>query len=201
MIFNLLLEAFFLLFPLAFFRKHGLNAVKELGLERKKASSACKQSLIILGAMAFASIALSFAFIALGINDISKVSEALLEAKSASLFFAFSLTIGVFLEEFFFRGFLIKYFEELFFPKFHAKKAKSAKAKLNNFFAEYSGVLASSIIFGLMHVLYGSIAEIAGAMALGAVLAFFWKKYKNLYANVYAHLLWNAIILIVGAMV
>ncbi len=173
MIFNILLELLFLAIPLYYFRKHKLKPVKELGLERKKASQAWKYSLIILAAMFLAAMALSALFSLANYNDLGKVSQALQEGKQDQAYFVFALTIGVVLEEFFFRGFLVKRI----------------------------GVLWSSAVFGAMHVLYGSIAEVAGAFALGLVLALCWKKYKNLYANTYAHLLWNAIGLIANTLV
>lgn len=171
MIFNILLELLFLAIPLYYFRKHGLNPVKELGLESKKAGHAWKYSLIILAAMFLTAMALSALLSLANYNDIGKVSEALQEAKKEPAYLVFALTVGVILEEFFFRGFLVKRI----------------------------GILGSSALFGAMHLLYGSIAEVAGAFALGLVLAHFWKKYKNLYANTYAHLLWNAMGLIASA--
>ncbi|KHO55210.1 MAG: CPBP family intramembrane metalloprotease [Candidatus Diapherotrites archaeon] len=173
MIFNILLELAFLLIPLYYFKKHRKSIAKETGLERKKASQAWKYSLIILGAMGITALALGIAFSIAGFNDSEKVSEALQEAIQEPLFLAFTLTVGVALEEFFFRGFLVKRW----------------------------GILASSAVFGIMHIFYGSVAEIAGAFFLGLVLAFFWKKYQNLYANIYAHLLWNAVALITATMV
>ena len=173
MILNILLELLFLAIPLYYFRKHKLKPVIELGLERKKASQAWKHTLIILAAMFLAAITLSAFLSLINYNDIGKVSQALQEARQEPAYFVFAFTVGVILEEFFFRGFLVKRI----------------------------GILSSSALFGTMHLLYGSIAEVAGAFALGLVLAYFWKKYKNLYANTYAHLLWNAMGLIASSFV
>ncbi|MDO8647438.1 MAG: CPBP family intramembrane metalloprotease [Candidatus Diapherotrites archaeon] len=192
MIFNFLLEAVLLLVPLVYFKRNGLNAVKELGLEGKKASSAWKYSLIILGAMALVSFALALVFNFFGANDISKVADVLQAAKSASLFFVFTITVGVVLEEFFFRGFLIKFIDRQLWGE---KKSQSRRAKARGFLQEYSGVILSSLFFGVLHFGYGSVSEIIGAVSLGLVLALFFKKYQNLYANTYAHLLWNAIVI------
>jgi membrane protease YdiL (CAAX protease family) len=192
MIFNLLLYALFLLLPLIYFRKRKLNAVKELGLEREKAASAWKTTLILFGTMFIVSLALGIALQQANSNDFEKVTEALKEAKNQPALLAFGLTIGVVLEEFFFRGFLIKFFNTNF-----AKAGKKSK----NFLQANFGIIMSSMLFGAMHALYGSIAEILGAIALGLMLAFFWQKYKNLYANTYAHLLWNAMSLVFAGFV
>lgn len=73
------------------------------------------------------------------------------------------LVVRVFLEEWFFRGFLVK----------------------------KTGVLFSSILFSIAHIGYGSYVELFGAFILGLVLAIYFKRIQNLWPLVAAHLLYN----------
>lgn len=191
----LLLYALFALIPLYYFKKRGLNASKELCLESSKASRALKPSLVTLASLFIAALVLGIVLSFFGPSDISNVSEALKSARDNGIVFALSLTLGVALEELFFRGFLVKFLGNLLW-----KRAGKARSKLSVFFRKYSGALLSSAFFGLLHFGYASFAEILGAFVLGMVLALCFLKYKNLYANIYAHLLWNSLVLIVLAM-
>jgi membrane protease YdiL (CAAX protease family) len=75
------------------------------------------------------------------------------------------LVIGVFLEELFFRTLLV--------PRI--------------------GVFFSALAFALLHLGYGSWAEIIGAFILGIVLGWYYKKHQDLFVNFYAHLLYNGV--------
>jgi len=190
MLANLLLDALLLLIPLYYFKSNGINAVESLGIGWKQACTAWKQSIPIIASMLVVALLVGLALNIAGGNDIGKVSDVLQQAKESQIYFIFALTAGVILEELFFRGFLIKFIDSALW-----QKAKKAKGGLALFFRNYSGVILSSVFFGALHFGYSSTAEIAGAMCLGLVLAFFFKKYNNLYANISAHLIWNALIL------
>ncbi len=79
------------------------------------------------------------------------------------------LVVRVFLEEWFFRGFLV--------------------SKM--------GVLFSAALFGIAHYGYGSIVEVTGAFILGIVLAYYFKRLKNLYPLYAAHFLYNSIVILI----
>jgi|GEM_PF-5495528 len=87
-----------------------------------------------------------------------------------SLGFIFLLIVlfGVIIEEFFFRAFLVERF----------------------------GILISTIAFALMHQTYGSWFELIGAFILGLIIAIWWSKYKDFWQVVFAHLLYNSVIIL-----
>ncbi len=89
--------------------------------------------------------------------------------QEAPLFLVYLLVVRVFAEEVFFRGFLVKRI----------------------------GALGSSFAFGLAHIFYGSATEIAGAIILGFVLAKSFEANKNLLPNIFAHFLYNLIIVFI----
>jgi membrane protease YdiL (CAAX protease family) len=53
------------------------------------------------------------------------------------------------------------------------------------------GVLASTLLFTFTHVAYGSVAELAGAFALGLVLALAYNRLKDPLPCIVAHVLFN----------
>lgn len=75
-----------------------------------------------------------------------------------------------FIEEFFFRSFLIDRF----------------------------GIFWSTLAFALMHISYGSLFEIIGAFALGLVLAFYWKKDRDVYVLFFGHAIYNLFIIFIA---
>ncbi len=168
----LILHALFLLAPLVYMKHTGKNIAKETGLEKEKLKKFPKPTILIFAALVIASMALSALFIAGEIDDSEKVTEVLRETQQNTPLIIYIMLVGVPLEEFFFRGFLVK----------------------------RAGKFLSSILFGIMHFGYGSIAEVAGAIALGYVLAWFFEKHKNLYANTFAHLMYNTLALAIVAL-
>jgi len=73
--------------------------------------------------------------------------------------------VRVFLEEYFFRAFLV--------PRV--------------------GVVVSSVLFGLTHYGYGSAGEIIGAIVLGMILAIAYKQHGRILPNYIGHLLYNLV--------
>ena len=121
--------------------------------------------------MALVVVSLFVSFIAnfLGLNDLQKVSDRITQIHAFSPFLiAYFLIVRVFAEEIFFRGFLVK----------------------------YAGWFFSSVLFGLAHFAYGSIAEVLGAFVLGLLLAKAFEKNKNILPNFLAHFFYNLIFLV-----
>jgi uncharacterized protein len=105
--------------------------------------------------------------VSFGFSDLDLVTEKI---KLLSPFFIFYLLIiRVFLEEWFFRGFLVY--------------------KTN--------ILFSSILFAIAHFGYGSIVEVVGAFILGFVLAYYYKKINNLYPLYAGHVLYNLFVIVI----
>ena len=116
------------------------------------------------------SILLSITLITLGINDFQGVETVLKQLLALSpLILIYLFVVRVFLEEWFFRAFLV--------PR--------------------TGVIISSVLFGLLHFGYNSTGEIIGAIVLGAVLALSYNQHKKIMPNFIAHLLYNLIVVLV----
>lgn len=98
-----------------------------------------------------------------GFADEGKVAEVIKRQGAVALLLA--VTVGPIAEEIFFRGLLSKKY----------------------------GILASSAAFGLAHYFYGSVVEIAGAVSIGLLFAWYVRKTDNLVAPVFAHCAYNAL--------
>ena len=55
------------------------------------------------------------------------------------------------------------------------------------------GMVLSSLLFGLFHISYGSIAEIIGAFLIGMVFAFVYKKSKSIITPILLHVGFNLV--------
>jgi membrane protease YdiL (CAAX protease family) len=55
------------------------------------------------------------------------------------------------------------------------------------------GVIVSGLVFGLFHIFYGSVSEIAGATAIGIILAFIFKKSRSIIPPIIIHFVLNLI--------
>lgn len=108
-------------------------------------------------------VLLSTLFTSFGLNDLEKVGEVVKINSQNLLLFLTLMIILVFVEEYFFRGFLVNRI----------------------------GLIPSSILFGLAHIGYGSIAELIGAIFLGLILAYWFKQNKSIIQNYLGHLLYN----------
>jgi len=124
----------------------------------------------IIGSLAlFAALFLGFILITgfvdlVGINDLDKVSQSITESTSQGFSeFILTLFFVLFLEEFFFRAFLLK----------------------------RMGMVPSNLVFTLLHTGYGSIAELIGVFVLGMILAYWYKKNNSLLQNYLGHLLYD----------
>ncbi|MCX6801625.1 MAG: CPBP family intramembrane metalloprotease [Candidatus Diapherotrites archaeon] len=179
-----LLDIFFVFVPLSWlWIEKGLKPplskekagalLRELGLRKENAIATLKKAATLLGFLLLAAFLLGIPLTLLGLNDTALVEKTALEVLAVPLLAAYILLVRVPCEEIFFRGFL---FREL---------SKSGPA---------IGIIGSSLVFALAHYGYGSIGEIIGALALGALLAAFYYRSKNLTINILAHMAYNFII-------
>ena len=135
-----------------------------MGFECLGAKKTSKKTIEILAVLFIVSTLLGMAFSFIGLVDAVKVEAAIKKIFLASPFLlAYLFIVRVIAEEIFFRGFLVK---EI-------------------------GIIGSAVSFGLMHVLYFSIAEVIAATVLGVLLAWFYKRNKSLYPNIIAHMAYN----------
>jgi membrane protease YdiL (CAAX protease family) len=167
MIEDIILLFFMIIFPLFWLRVIKKFDWKKIQKELIPVSKDIKKELIgslkLFFALLISFILLSFILTLLGLNDLEKVSEVIaLNMENAVLFIAL-MAVLVFFEEFFFRAFLVNRI----------------------------GIIPSSLLFGLAHFGYASIAQIIGAFALGLLLAYWFKQNKSIVQNYFGHLLYN----------
>ena len=136
---------------------------KELVPYSKDVKTELIGSIKLFLALFFSFVLLSIILTFLGLNDLEKVSEVIALNSQNLVLYILLMAILVFFEEFFFRAFLINRI----------------------------GLIPSSLIFGLAHVGYFSIAEMIGAFALGLLLAYWFKQNKSIVQNYFGHLLYN----------
>lgn len=111
-----------------------------------------------------------------GFNDQSKVADKVSGLPVSVLLLAiFAAPIA---EELFFRAFLVKFFD-------------------NFLKIPYTGIVFSSILFGLAHFTYGSIVEILGVLAIGLILASIFKISKSITPCILIHMIYNGLSIIV----
>jgi membrane protease YdiL (CAAX protease family) len=53
------------------------------------------------------------------------------------------------------------------------------------------GVIGSSLLFGVMHIFYGSVMEVVGAIIIGILLAMAYKKSRTIMVPIAIHLFYN----------
>ncbi|KFF02414.1 CPBP family intramembrane glutamic endopeptidase [Flavobacterium reichenbachii] len=96
--------------------------------------------------------------------------------KSYFLLFFTCVTAGI-TEELIFRGYLLPRLELLL------KNKKLA-------------VIISSIIFGFLHIGYGTLINVVGPIVIGLVFAVQYDKYRNIKILIMCHFLWDLLLLI-----
>ena len=111
----------------------------------------------------FLATVLAINIVATGLAAIG-ISDEGKVAKVVAFVLLFAVTIGPIGEELLFRGYL-------------AKK---------------TGILASSVMFGLAHYFYGSVVEMAAAVTIGLILAAYVKYEGNVYPAIAVHMVYNA---------
>jgi len=165
---NLLLDVGLLLVPLLFIilvEKKKIN-LEEFGFKTKGILDDLSLSAKIFLALMIYSLLFSIIFFVIGLNDFQGVEQGIRSILNFSpLLLIYFFVVRVFLEEFFFRAFLV--------PR--------------------AGVIVSSILFGITHLGYGSYAEVVGATLLGLVLAIAYKQNRRIMPNYIGHLLYNLV--------
>lgn len=171
---DILIDLFLIIFPISMTsRALGLKPKKlsdlkpvmeKLGFRKISIKKFFKQMIPLLAALVLISLTLSIILTLIQLNDLKQVAVAINKIQQISpLFIAYVLIARVTTEEIFFRGFLVNRI----------------------------GILRSTALFAILHIFYGSLAEIVGAFILGLVLAYGFKKSQNIYPLIGAHLLYN----------
>ena len=156
--------------------KRGL-AYLRLAPKWKDAPALVLQSLALFIACVVATIAITGIFLLAGALDTEKVYGKVILLPLPALMLAFTLApLG---EEMFFRGFLFR------------KASEWIGKGRNGELPWVLGAIMSSLLFSLMHASYGSLAELAVAFAVGAVLCVGVKKTGSLVPAVLAHAAFN----------
>ncbi len=83
------------------------------------------------------------------------------------------ITIQPIAEEVFFRGFLLE--------------------KLTSWKGPLPAICVTSLLFGIAHLSYGKVYPMIATAFVGAILAFFVIKTKNLFTGIFAHILFNLV--------
>lgn len=169
-LFTVLFHAALILLPVLFVAREQkvgtgsrgiLKILKELGF----VSTGLKPLLVKIVVLVFWLLAASFAVGAIvyfiSYSDLEKVQQAFEGVTLLQITYLF--IVGGIAEEVFFRGFLV--------PR--------------------AGIIWSSLVFGAFHAAYGSVIEVLSAVVLGLVLAYFFKKNKTIYPNIFAHQAFN----------
>lgn len=86
-----------------------------------------------------------------------------------------ALTAGI-VEELIIRGYLFPRFEELF-------------GNTN------IAIILSAALFGILHISYGTIAQVTFPFLFGVVTALHYKKHRNIKTLIYTHFLWDFLLL------
>lgn len=170
-----IINDFFLDFILLFFPLYFLylinktrslrEAIKLQGLKAINWKTFIRNVILLFFLMFVISFAISYVATFFGVQDLGVVGEKITSLSVIYIIYLF--VIRVFLEEWFFRGFLVS----------------------------RVGVIASSALFACGHILYGSVTEVIGAFVLGVVLARFYQKTKSLWVVYIAHLTYNFVAL------
>jgi hypothetical protein len=144
-----------------------INAFKALGIRWRDTGEIIKNAVILFLTLLIASVFLTTLFHYLGIDDSALVMKRITGLTPVILIYLILVRSSV--EEIFFRGFLVN---EI-------------------------GVLFSSVLFSLAHIGYGSVSEVIGSFVLGLILAWNFKKNKNLIPNIIAHVFYNLILCLI----
>ncbi|MDD4250700.1 MAG: CPBP family intramembrane metalloprotease [Candidatus ainarchaeum sp.] len=175
---SIVLFSLFILIPLFYYRVIKKKTWDEIKKELLPKNKELKKELIgslklfgilILGFLVIATTISAIEIIFnIQINDMDNVANFIKNGFITPIFFILSLTIIVFIEEFFFRAFLQKNI----------------------------GILFSTIIFTFFHLGYESITQTIGVFFLGLILAYWFKKNNSIIQNYFGHLLYNLLAVI-----
>ena len=144
-----------------------INAFKALGIYWDNTSEIIKNAVVLFLTLLTVSVFLTALFYYLGIDDSTRVVEKISGLAPAILIYLILVRSSV--EEIFFRGFLVN----------------------------EVGVLLLSVLFSIAHFGYGSVSELVGSFFLGLILAWNFKKNRNLIPNIIAHVFYNLILCLI----
>ena len=135
-------------------------------------------SIIVIFAVLF--VGLGLINVLYSFTHLSKTSEKLIEMlnifrQNKPLLVFSALTAGI-TEEIIFRGYLQPRFQIIFNSPF-------------------LGILASSVLFGLLHYGYGTAINVIGPFFIGLVFAAYYWKYRNINVLLICHFLWDLLAL------
>lgn len=149
---------------LAYYMRKGSleDALGALGLQSKNISLDAAYGLGGFAAAIVVSVLVASALGALGMDDSSATRSSMLGLPFLALLWAVS--ISPLAEEMFFRGLLLQKF----------------------------GIVASSALFALLHVFYGSIVNVVGAFGIAIILCYLARMRKGIVAPLIAHIVFNA---------
>jgi membrane protease YdiL (CAAX protease family) len=142
--------------------------------ERNYKFTTAALSCIVIVLLLFVSMVLSHLITTLAHtnNKSEKLNEMIgffIASKPLLVFTA--LTAGV-VEELIFRGYLLPRLELLF---------------KNSWVA----IIVSSLLFGLLHYKYGTLANVVGPFFIGLVFACYYWKYRNIKILIFCHFVWD----------
>ncbi len=60
------------------------------------------------------------------------------------------------------------------------------------------GYIPSTLLFGILHIGYGSIVEVLGATLIGAILGYYYIRWNRVQPLIIAHLVFNLLMLYLG---
>lgn len=114
---------------------------------------------------------IEFLLIYLGFNpeDLGNIQDLEKLFTPASLLFLVS--IQPIAEEIFFRGFLLD--------------------KIESFAGQYFAIFSTAVLFGIAHMSYGKLYPVLFPIIMGILLAYVVIKTRNIYASIFAHILFN----------
>ena len=172
--FDIIIPTLLFLIPICYIKfvnkKSLIEALKELIPKSQGWKKETTGAIALFGALflGFLILTMGISFFEMGtgivINDLDKVGNVIgNELAFDAVGFILLMIVLVFLEEFFFRSFLV--------PRI--------------------GMVISTIFFMIVHYGYNSISELIGAFFLGLILAYWFKKKGSLIQNYFGHLFYN----------
>jgi len=154
-----------IVFSYLFYKGNTLKQIiRQLGLSKDKLTfKMIGIGLLIFFGFILFTIALSLFSLATNIQLPTNVQTVL--AGTPLYFLVFTFLVAPINEEIFFRGFLV--------PRL--------------------GIIASAIIFAVLHLSYLSVSEFSAALVFGLLAGYVFKKKNSLYPSIAAHMIVNAI--------
>ncbi len=64
---------------------------------------------------------------------------------------------------------------------------------------KYSTIVISSLLFGLMHIGYGTVLQIVGPTFIGLIFAIHYQKFRNIKILIFCHFFWDFMMLMVAS--